>query len=236
MQKKKSQKNQIRILLMTLVVAIVAITVSMIILFKDKDKNDEIKQADTSTQQDNQSSNSQLNNDESMQDNSDFSDDDGAQADSNNSEDSQNDESSEGIVSLSKLGASDLIKLTAQELINELGGSYDDYGIVDGGFTIYNYSACPSIDIAVQIDEKKEIILSEKVTAVKVRENGKISNEATVGMTYKELKVVYGNKLVPIEQSEEDALFAFVEADGYTITFEFEFSGGKSISAFLISI
>jgi len=132
-----------------------------------------------------------------------------------------------------KKGADEYIEYSALELIGEFRYIFENYGYVNGGYTIYNNEICPDMTFVVQ--ESGGTILDEKVVAITVTGIGKLSDGVFVGMNYKEIKAILGDKLAPIEQSEENCMFALAEFLNCTATLEFESSGGDSIKAVVMS-
>jgi len=135
---------------------------------------------------------------------------------------------------VSQKAAVEYLSYTSYQLIDEFSDVYEDYGYINGGYTIANYDVCPNMKFAVQADEGT--ILDERISAVTVAGTGKVMDDVFIGMTYKEIKAVLGDKLVPIQQDEANCVFAIVEMKNYTVTFEFEFAGGQSVSATILGI
>lgn len=130
--------------------------------------------------------------------------------------------------------ATSLILSDAKEMETKFGDKYDNYGYIDGGYTIGDDEVYPHLQFVVDIDENNEI-MSTPIRYIIVNKGGRVKDNIYVGMTYEELKEIYGQHIVPIEETSEGCMFAYCEYDNYTVTFEFEFCGGNSVSAKIIA-
>jgi len=135
-------------------------------------------------------------------------------------------------VKVSQKTAMEYMSYTAFQLLEEFNNVYTDYGYINGGYTIANNSVCPYFMFSVQADGNT--ILDKKMVAITVNPGGKVFDNIAVGMTFKEIKNVLGNKIVPAQQTEENCTVAYIEMPHYTVTFEFESAGGKSINAMIL--
>jgi hypothetical protein len=223
MAKRKNNEKKIIILSVTLTIAVFLLIVCIFILMTDSKKGDPVIGSNTTTL-------SEASGAEATGQTGDSSDESPADSSQPDSSDSADDSSEASQVILDP--ASSLIGLTSSQIAEKLG-DYSDYGFVNGGFTIYNYDIIPNMDFAVAVDDDFKI-LDENIQGINVLSDGKITAEITVGMTFEQMKSVLGEKLQPIEQSEESCMYAIINGDGFTATIEFEYSGGKSVSAMVM--
>lgn len=107
---------------------------------------------------------------------------------------------------------------------------YDNFGYINGGYTISDDSVYPFLQFVVTIDENNKVT-DTPISNIIVLPGGKIDEGMFVGMTYAQLKEIVGDKIEPIESDEENCMYAGIDMDSYTATIEFEFSGGKSVKA-----
>lgn len=218
MAKKKSNQLKIIYLSVAIVVALVAIIACMIILLDKDDDSPPVSGTINASQSDSSEIGNIPNNDDSGE----------ITSGDSSSSDSQDDNSE--IITVVTKPASEMIDYKSNTLIDLLGGNYSTYGFINGGYTIYNYDVIKSMDFIVAVDEDEKI-LDEYLSAIIVHSGGNITDRIAVGMTYSEMKELLGDKIQPIEQEEDSAMFAIFMGDNYSATIQFEYSGGKSIQA-----
>ncbi len=224
MAKRKAKQKQVMVLSVVLVIALFVLIVCVFILLNGRTEPEIRNSGGVLTSSQSSESGDSSGDSSSIDDNS-F-------ADESSNTDSSSESSSDSSEAVQPITdpASALIGLSSTQLVDRLGGQYSDYGYLNGGYTIYNYDVCPSIDFVIAVDDDLNV-LNQPLSAIIVKEGGKVTNDVIVGMTYSQMKTYFGDSIQPIEQDEENCMFAFIDATGYTITVEFEYSGGKSIQA-----
>ena len=218
MKTNKKDKNQIIMLIVALVIAFIVMIITAFFIanaikgnnFNNKDKSPQTSMPEFSSL------------DGSDLDNSDSSDLDSSEIDS----------SSEDDKSVGKI-AIDYMNYTSQQLLAEWNNDYKTDGYIDGGYTIHNQALVPNIYFVVPTDGNG-VIVDGKLDAVVVTEGGKINNDVTVGMTYKEIKDKVGSSIKPADdKSEEDCTTAIIDSGNYSIIVIFDGAGTKSSRAII---